>query len=366
MVADRHVQQSGEQEHSWPEAKRKKREREKKKKKKKQGLREKPVVVERVHLTRGTQKGRGRRGGGRKGLATDREIGGGKSRERELVRWQDEGGGGDEGGLEGGRREEWDQFKTNAEKFGYKSSFDMDLYTTPLDKSSDFYKQNAARANQLAAEIEGKTARTVHEAEERGQDHLHDEADEEDKYSGVHRYVPPGKRSDDAAAKKPDEAPAPAAAAASSSSASDSSVKPVERKKLSVAAQEFKPGFNISFGPPVAAPAAAAASRQNPPTPAEGTPGPALSFSERLRLAASKVAAEVSTAHVIPLFILSFRALWQPQVTFSPNQEGRATQPMWNQPYAGVPYGPNYAFQPQQQQQPPQQNFSAQPMTTNK
>ena len=251
------------------------------------------------------QKGKGRRGAPRRsGLATDREISGGRGRERDLVKWEDDSssssGRGDGGGLDSVERGNWDQFKTNEEKFGYKSTFDMDLYTTPLDKSSSFYKANAKKAGDIAASIEGKVATSVHEAEERGQDHLHDAGDEEDRYSGVHRSET--------------SIPTP-----------ETTISPPmqERKKLSIAAQPFKPGFNISFGPPqqkavVPTPTFVPST---PSGPAEGASGPALSFSEKLRLAATKVNTDAPV--------------------FTPH-----ARPQWNvaPAYASVPYGPGHAY----------------------
>src|SRR3990167_6875491 len=47
----------------------------------------------------------------------------------------------------------WDQFSINEKLFGVKTSFDEEIYTTKLDKSSDFYRKNEADAARLAEEI---------------------------------------------------------------------------------------------------------------------------------------------------------------------------------------------------------------------
>lgn len=48
----------------------------------------------------------------------------------------------------------WDQFKENERKFGVKTDFNMDDYTTKLDKNSKDYKKKEAQAERLAREIE--------------------------------------------------------------------------------------------------------------------------------------------------------------------------------------------------------------------
>lgn len=47
-----------------------------------------------------------------------------------------------------------------------KSTFDENLYTTPLDKES-LTRDQMARAERMAAEIEGKTSSNIHMREER-------------------------------------------------------------------------------------------------------------------------------------------------------------------------------------------------------
>ncbi len=77
----------------------------------------------------------------------------------------------------------WDQFTANKEKFGVKTTFDENLYTTKLDRDNiDASKfQEAAR---IAREIESQTTTNIHLAEERNQK-LALDFDEEDLYSGV-------------------------------------------------------------------------------------------------------------------------------------------------------------------------------------
>lgn len=50
-----------------------------------------------------------------------------------------------------------------------KSTYQEELYTTPLDRNSEFYKSQERRAAKLAAEIERGITTNIHLAEERGQ-----------------------------------------------------------------------------------------------------------------------------------------------------------------------------------------------------
>ena len=96
------------------------------------------------------------------------------------------------------------------------TSFNEDVYTTKLDKSSALYKQNETRAARLAQEITKETSSNVHIASDRGLDL---EVDEETLYGAVIRsaepttYVPPGKRSKGrkASTRAPSPVPSPAA-----------------------------------------------------------------------------------------------------------------------------------------------------------
>ena len=48
----------------------------------------------------------------------------------------------------------WDQFATNQKLFGVQSTYDEDIYTTPLDRSSPFYRQHLHKAQKIAVEIQ--------------------------------------------------------------------------------------------------------------------------------------------------------------------------------------------------------------------
>lgn len=77
----------------------------------------------------------------------------------------------------------WDQFQANESKFGVKATYDENLYTTSLDKST-VDKDKQREAERLAREIEGTVTTNLHLAEERGQA-VEGDYDEEDLYSGV-------------------------------------------------------------------------------------------------------------------------------------------------------------------------------------
>jgi PAB1-binding protein PBP1 len=82
-----------------------------------------------------------------------------------------------------GKIGQWDQFQANEKKFGVKASFDENLYTTSLDKST-VDKKKQEEAERLAREIESQATSNMHLAEERGQV-VEGDYDEEDLYSGV-------------------------------------------------------------------------------------------------------------------------------------------------------------------------------------
>ncbi|KAI0385413.1 hypothetical protein F5Y04DRAFT_276744 [Hypomontagnella monticulosa] len=107
---------------------------------------------------------------------------------------------------------QWDQFAANERKFGIKTTYDENIYTTAIDKSHPQYKERVAAAEKKAREIERSAATTAHVAEERVMDYSGGNdagGDEEDKYSGVKRqgqdfpplpnnrenkYTPPARR----------------------------------------------------------------------------------------------------------------------------------------------------------------------------
>lgn len=80
----------------------------------------------------------------------------------------------------------WDQFQANEKQFGVRTSFNEDEYTTKIDRSSADYDRRQREAERIAAEIEAKPSGNIHVQEERNQP-LTSNADEESRYSGVHR-----------------------------------------------------------------------------------------------------------------------------------------------------------------------------------
>ncbi len=85
---------------------------------------------------------------------------------------------------------QWDQFETNRVLFNVNSTYDENIYTKKLDKSS-FTAEQVARAERLAREIEKQQSGNIHLLEERGL-LTEREIDEEAMYSGVirHDYQP--------------------------------------------------------------------------------------------------------------------------------------------------------------------------------
>ncbi|EXJ71471.1 uncharacterized protein A1O5_05279 [Cladophialophora psammophila CBS 110553] len=141
---------------------------------------------------------------------TDTDISGNQVRgERELQRWVPEGPDNTDYSLGSGNTAPWDQFATNSQLFGAKSTYDENLYTTTIDRNAPSYKRREAEAERIAREIEGSTSTNAHIREERGQALENDGEDEEEKYSGVRRdeqsysplavggankYTPPARR----------------------------------------------------------------------------------------------------------------------------------------------------------------------------
>ena len=80
----------------------------------------------------------------------------------------------------------WNQFEVNRRLYNVQDTFDENLYTKRLDKSS-LTREQQDRADRIAHQIEKSTTTNIHLQEERGQlgDSL--EIDEEDMYSGVIR-----------------------------------------------------------------------------------------------------------------------------------------------------------------------------------
>lgn len=63
--------------------------------------------------------------------------------------------------------EPWDQFAENEKKFGIKTDFNMDLYTTPLEPEKSKY--TVAQAEKLAREIQSASSPNLHLQDERNQ-----------------------------------------------------------------------------------------------------------------------------------------------------------------------------------------------------
>ena len=98
-------------------------------------------------------------------------------RERELKRWTPSEDSNVDMSLESTNGGAWDQFAANEQKFGLKSDYNEDFYTTSLDRTSANYRQNEARAAQIAREIEGTGGKN-----NRARDEEEGDEDEEEKY----------------------------------------------------------------------------------------------------------------------------------------------------------------------------------------
>ncbi|KAL8854678.1 MAG: hypothetical protein Q9221_000460 [Calogaya cf. arnoldii] len=144
------------------------------------------------------------------GFRTDSDITGNLGlRERSLQPWEPSAATEIDMPLEGPGGGSWDQFQANEKRFGLKSDYDENIYTTSIDRSHPDYRRREAEALRIAQEIEGGQADNAHVREERGVSHPEDAMDEEDKYSGVRRqatdypplhlnqgsrYMPPARR----------------------------------------------------------------------------------------------------------------------------------------------------------------------------
>lgn len=79
----------------------------------------------------------------------------------------------------------WDQFAENERRFGIKTDYDENIYTTAIDKNHPQYRDRMAAAEKKAREIERSVPTTAHVAEERIMDHVAGDGrgdDEEEKY----------------------------------------------------------------------------------------------------------------------------------------------------------------------------------------
>lgn len=60
----------------------------------------------------------------------------------------------------------WDQFEENEKRFGVKTDFNMDLYTTRLEPGKSRY--SLAEAEKIARDIQNQTSSNIHLQDERG------------------------------------------------------------------------------------------------------------------------------------------------------------------------------------------------------
>jgi PAB1-binding protein PBP1 len=75
----------------------------------------------------------------------------------------------------------WDQFKANEQRFGLKSDYDENLYTTQIDRKNPLYAMREREAERIARDIESQTSTNAHIREERGI--MDDGDDEEERYA---------------------------------------------------------------------------------------------------------------------------------------------------------------------------------------
>lgn len=118
---------------------------------------------------------------------TDSAISGNRNQgERVLQRWVPDKPADTDGSLEGGRGRvgPWDQFAENERRFGLKTDYDENIYTTQINTNHPQYAQRLAEADRKAREIERSAPANAHVAEERIADHTgsnENGLDEEDK-----------------------------------------------------------------------------------------------------------------------------------------------------------------------------------------
>lgn len=77
--------------------------------------------------------------------------------------------------------ESWDQFQANEQKFGLKSDYNENIYTTTIDKSNPLYKQREAEAERIVQEMEGASGDNSMLKEEGGFGNEGDGLDEEER-----------------------------------------------------------------------------------------------------------------------------------------------------------------------------------------
>ncbi|KAF1942358.1 hypothetical protein EJ02DRAFT_502904 [Clathrospora elynae] len=129
---------------------------------------------------------------GTSGFRTDTDISGNLDvRERKLQKWEPSSNDPNLTLESTGQSAGWDQFAANERKFGVKSDYDENIYTTTINKNDPKYARIAANAEKLAREIESSSATNAHVREERGLAAADGTlGDEEARYSGVHRDFP--------------------------------------------------------------------------------------------------------------------------------------------------------------------------------
>ncbi|KAL9001119.1 MAG: hypothetical protein Q9169_000302 [Polycauliona sp. 2 TL-2023] len=189
------------------------------------------------------------------GFRTDSDITGNLGpRERNLQPWEPSAAANTDMSLEGPGGS-WDQFQANEQRFGLKSDYNENIYTTTIDRSHPDYRRREADASRIAQEIEGGQATNTHVREERGLGHSEDVMDEEDRFSGVRRqagdypplhsgqgsrYMPPARRPPTG---KPTVAGAPVDPAIISMQMAGNGVEPSENHAPAIEAQEpMEPG----------------------------------------------------------------------------------------------------------------------------
>jgi len=121
------------------------------------------------------------------GFRTDSDISGGLAlRERDLQRW--EAPAEHEVDMSKESIGVWDQFAAN-ERFGGKSNYHEELYTTPIDRTGPLYRMRELEAERKVREIEDDFSANPHVREERGLGLEEDGADEEERYTPAEAYV---------------------------------------------------------------------------------------------------------------------------------------------------------------------------------
>lgn len=105
------------------------------------------------------------------------------NKDRSLRKWTEHSNTSLEQSLESPHNQSnWDQFATNERLFGVKTTYDENLYTIAIDKTSQDYLKLEKEAGKIASEIMSGRKESVHS------DHEVDYSDEEEKFSSVIRH----------------------------------------------------------------------------------------------------------------------------------------------------------------------------------